>query len=120
MGCGVEEADLDDNEAEKVAAARIFHLPPSVPPTAAGHGGAARAPNLAGIDGYGHREGDGEGDDVWEVAGDGMNLFGQKWWPFIGQRGGTGVAWGGGARHSQVKGSGEGGNGRWSRAAGSP
>jgi hypothetical protein len=31
---------------------------------AAGRGGAARAPNLAGIDGYGHREGDGEGDDV--------------------------------------------------------
>jgi hypothetical protein len=119
MGCSVEEAELDDDEAEKVAAAWLVHLLPSVPPTAAGHGGAARAPNLAGIDGYGHREGDGEGYDVWEVSGDGMNLFGQEWWPFIGQRCGTGgLAWGSGARRSQVKGSGEGGNRRWSQTAG--
>jgi hypothetical protein len=82
MGYSVEEAELDDDEAEKVAAARLIHLPPSVPPTAAGRGDAARAPNLAGVDGYGHRVGDGEGDDVWEVFGDGMNLFGQEWWPF--------------------------------------
>jgi hypothetical protein len=54
MGCGVEEAELNDNEAEKVAAARLVHLPPSVTPTAAGRGGAARALNLASVDRYGH------------------------------------------------------------------
>jgi hypothetical protein len=64
MGCGIEEAELDEDEAEKAAAARLVHLLPSVPPTAAGRGGAARAQKLAGVDGYGHREGDGEGDDV--------------------------------------------------------
>jgi hypothetical protein len=35
MGCGVEEAELDDDEAEKISAARLVHLPPSVPPTVA-------------------------------------------------------------------------------------
>jgi hypothetical protein len=64
MGGSVEEAELVGGEAEKVPAALLVHLPPSVPPTAAGHGGAASAPNLAGVDGYGHREGYGEGDDV--------------------------------------------------------
>jgi hypothetical protein len=64
MGGSVDEAELDKDEAEKVAAARLIHLPPSVPPTAAGRGGAARAQKLAGVDGYGHREGDREGDDV--------------------------------------------------------
>jgi hypothetical protein len=48
MGCIVEEGELDDHEAEKVAAALLVHLPPSVPPTAAERGGATRALNLAG------------------------------------------------------------------------
>jgi hypothetical protein len=64
MGCNVEEGELDDDEAEKVAAALLVHLPPSVPPTAAGRGGAARAQKLAGVDGYGYREGDGEEEYV--------------------------------------------------------
>jgi hypothetical protein len=84
MGYGVEEAELDDDEAEKVAAARLVHLPSSVPPTAAGRDGAARAPNLTGVDGYGHREGDGEGDDVWEIAGEGVSLNACSEGAFIG------------------------------------
>jgi hypothetical protein len=86
MRGSVEEAELDDDEAEKVVAARFFHLPPSVPPTAPGRGGAAHAPNLAGIDSYQHREGYGEGDDVWEVAGDGVSSKACSEAPFIGQR----------------------------------
>jgi hypothetical protein len=58
MGSSVEEAELIGGEAEKVAATLLVHIPPSVPPTAAGRGGAARAQKLAGVDGYGHREGD--------------------------------------------------------------
>jgi hypothetical protein len=46
MGCSVEEEKLDVGETEKVEAARLVHLPPSVPPTKAGHSGAARAPKL--------------------------------------------------------------------------
>jgi hypothetical protein len=53
MGCSVEEGELDDDEAEKVSAALLVHLPPSVPLTATGRGGAAHAPKLAGVDGYG-------------------------------------------------------------------
>jgi hypothetical protein len=64
MGCSVEEEKLDVGEAEKVEAARLIHLPPSVPPTEARHSGAARAPKLAGVDVHGYRERDGEGDDV--------------------------------------------------------
>jgi hypothetical protein len=86
MGGSEEEGELIGDEAEKVAAARLVHLPPSVPPTAAGRGGAARAPNLTGIDGYGYREGDGEGDDVWEVSGDGVSSMACLEAPFIGQR----------------------------------
>jgi hypothetical protein len=56
MGGSVEEAELVGGEAEKVAAGRLIHLPPSVPPTAAGRGGAARAQKLAGVDVYGLTE----------------------------------------------------------------
>jgi hypothetical protein len=86
MGGSVEEAELIGGEAEKVPAALLVHLLPSVPPTAAGRGGAARALNLAGVDGYGYRERDGEGDYVLEVAGDGASLFPRLEAPFIGQR----------------------------------
>jgi hypothetical protein len=55
-------------------AALLVYLPTSVPPTAFGRGGAARAQKLAGVDGYGHRERDGEGDDVWEVPWSGVCL----------------------------------------------
>jgi hypothetical protein len=57
-------SELIGGEAEKVPAALLVHLPPSVPPTAAGRGGTTRAQKLAGVDGYGYRERDGEGDDV--------------------------------------------------------
>jgi hypothetical protein len=66
--------------------ALLLHFPPSVPPTAAGRGGATRAQKLAGVDGYGYRERDGEGDYVLEVAGDGASLFPRSEAPFIGQR----------------------------------
>jgi hypothetical protein len=56
MGGSVDEAELDDGVAEMFAEALLVHLPPFVPPTAARRGCAARAPNLAGVDGYGHRE----------------------------------------------------------------
>jgi hypothetical protein len=38
------------------------------------------------VDGYGYRERDGEGDDVWEVAGDGVSSMVCSEAPFIGQR----------------------------------
>jgi hypothetical protein len=86
-GCSVEEAELDNDEAEKVVAARLVHLPPSVPPTAAERGGAARAQKLAGVDGYGYREGYEEGDDVWEVAADGVSSMACSEGVFIGRSG---------------------------------
>jgi hypothetical protein len=69
LGSGVEEEEGGDDVAEKVAEALLVHLPQSVPRTAVRRGGAARAPNLAGVDGYGYRERAGEGNDVWEGAG---------------------------------------------------
>jgi hypothetical protein len=57
-------SELDVGKAEKVAAARLVHLPPSVPPTAAGRGGAARAQKLAGVDVYGLTERAGEEEYV--------------------------------------------------------
>jgi hypothetical protein len=53
---------------------------------AARRGGAARAPNLAGVDGYGHRERAREGDDVWEGAGDGVSSMVYSEGLFIGRR----------------------------------
>jgi hypothetical protein len=70
MGGSVEEGEGGDDVAEKVEEALLVHLPQSVPRTAARHGGAARAPNLAGVDSYGHRERAGEGNDVGEGSGD--------------------------------------------------
>jgi hypothetical protein len=64
MGGSVEEGELDDDEAEKVAAALLVHLPLSVPPTASGRGGAARAQKLTGVDGYGLTKRAGEEDYV--------------------------------------------------------
>jgi hypothetical protein len=44
-------------------------------------------------DGYSYRERDGEGDDVWEVAGDGVSSMVCSEAPFKGQRGeGSGVS----------------------------
>jgi hypothetical protein len=38
------------------------------------------------IDGYGYQERDGEGDDVWEVSGDGVRSMVRLRPRFIGQR----------------------------------
>jgi hypothetical protein len=64
MGGSVEEGELDSEVAEKVAEALLVHLPPSVPRTAVRRGGAARAPNLAGVDVYGLTERAGEEEYV--------------------------------------------------------
>jgi hypothetical protein len=53
MGGSVEEGELGDGVAEKVAEALLVHLPPFVSPMAARRGGAARVQKLAGVDGYG-------------------------------------------------------------------
>jgi hypothetical protein len=38
------------------------------------------------VNGYGYRERDGEGDDVWKVSGDGVRSMVRSRPPFIGQR----------------------------------
>jgi hypothetical protein len=79
--------ELVGDEAEKVPAALLVHLPSSVPPTAAGCGGATRAQKLTGVDGYGYRERTEEGEVVWEVAGDGVSSMACSEGAFIGRRG---------------------------------
>jgi hypothetical protein len=45
-----------------------------------------RTQNLAGVDGYGYRERDGNGDDVWETRWSGVSSMVWLRPPFIGQR----------------------------------
>jgi hypothetical protein len=76
--------------AEKVLAALLIHLPPSVLPTVAKRGGATRAQKLAGIDVYSYRERTEEGEVAWEVAGDGVSSMECSEGVFIGQEAGSG------------------------------
>jgi hypothetical protein len=69
MGGSVDEAELGDDVAEKVAEALLVHLPPFVPPMVAGRGGAAHAQKLAGVDVYG----------LTERAGGGRICLGGCW-----------------------------------------
>jgi hypothetical protein len=46
-----------------------------------------RAQNLAGVNDYGYRERDGEGDDVWETRRSGVSSMECSGAAFIGQRG---------------------------------
>jgi hypothetical protein len=41
-----------------------------------GNGGAPPCPGSTGVELLGHREGEGRSEDVWEVEGGGVNLFG--------------------------------------------
>jgi hypothetical protein len=43
-----------------------------------------------GVELLGHREGEGRREDVWEVPGDGADLFREEWRLYIGGRGSTG------------------------------
>jgi hypothetical protein len=51
-----------------------------------GNGGAPPCPGSSGVELLGHREGEGLGDDVWEVEGGGASLFAGLGAPFKGRR----------------------------------
>jgi hypothetical protein len=58
----------------------------SRPSRAVGNGGAPPCPGSSGVGLLGHRKGEGQSEDVWEVEGGGASLFAGLGAPFKGQR----------------------------------